>query len=141
MSLSAQKAYRNAEVETISQRDLLVRLYQGAERFLTIAQEAMRSRKIEEAHNNCQKAKAIFQELLSTLNFEVGGDTAIQLRDLYAFFISQIVQANLAKQPTMLAELMPIIAKLRTAWEQIPAEHANLSSVSSSQGHSLFVRT
>ena len=34
---SAYSAYRSAEVETLTQRDLIIKLYQGAERFLVQA--------------------------------------------------------------------------------------------------------
>jgi len=141
MNRSAQSAYRNAEIETLTQRELIVKLYEGSERFLAIAQAAMQNRQIELAHDNCQKAKAIFIELMSTLSFENGGETATQLRDLYVFFITHISNANLTKRPEMLAEIIPIIANLRSAWEQIPAELANLSSLGTSQGHSLFIRS
>ena len=125
----AYAAYRTAEVETLTQRDLIVKLYQGAERFLLQAKMGMENKQIENATVGCQKAKRIFVELLSTLNFESGGEIADQLRDLYLFIVSQIVEANLQKDPQMIGELLPIIATLRGAWEEIPAEHANTSSL------------
>ncbi len=126
---NAYTAYRTAELATISQRDLIVRLYQGAERFLNQAQLAMSNKQVEMAHVNCQKAKAIFCELMATLNFEKGGEIANQLKELYLFFILQIVEANLRKDPSMIARILPSIAQLREAWQQVPEEHANVSSV------------
>ncbi|HYE06095.1 MAG TPA: flagellar export chaperone FliS [Planctomycetota bacterium] len=135
-------AYQNGDVATLSQRDLIVRLYQGAERFMARAQEAMAQREIEAAHINCQKAKAIFAELLATLNFEQGGDVAVRLRELYLFINARIGEANLRKRPELIAEVAPIVATLRQAWEQVPQEFANVSAVAEAQrGHAVDLRT
>lgn len=139
---NAYQAYRTAEIETISQRELIVKMYQGMERFIVQAQMAMHNKKLEAAHENCQKVKAILVELISTLNFEQGGDIAQQLRELYAFFLVTVVEANLRKDPAKLASILPIIAELRTAWEQIPDEYANTSSLPEGhEGHTLNLRT
>jgi flagellar secretion chaperone FliS len=137
----ANAAYKNAEVETLSQRDLIVKLYEAAERSLCQAQVAMANKSFELAYNGCQRAKQIFIELLSTLNFEQGGEIAVQLRSLYVFLISRIAEANLVKDAKMISELMPIIVNLREAWQQIPAELANVSSVpQANQGHALNMK-
>jgi flagellar secretion chaperone FliS len=125
---NAYSAYRSAELQTISQRDLIVRLYQGAERFLVQAQAAMHNKQIEMAHNSCLKAKAIFTELLLTLNFSQGGAIALQLKELYLFMIIKTVEANLRKDPKLIAQLLPIVATLREAWQQIPDDQANLTA-------------
>ena len=138
---SYKKAYGAAEVETLSQRDILIRLFQGAERFLVQAQLAMSNRQIEPAHHHCQKARAIFVELLSTLNFELGGEIAVQLRDLYVFIIGRITEANLRKDPAIIAGILPAIATLREGWEQIPDEHARTSALSSSDGSRISLTT
>lgn len=139
---NAYTAYRNAEIETLSKRDLIVKLYETAERSLAMAQTAMTNKSYELAHSGCQKAKAIFVELLSTLNFEQGGEIAMRLRALYVFLITRIAEANLRKDPSMLIELVPIVANLREAWQQIPAEMADISSVpDENRGHSFNLRT
>lgn len=130
---NAYKAYQSAEIETISQRELLVRLYQGAERFLNLAMAAIANHEVETVNSNCQKAKRIFMELLATLNMEVGGEVTARLRDLYLFFIGEIVEGNLRKDRERLARILPVIATLREAWQQIPDEFANVSSLPEGQ--------
>jgi flagellar protein FliS len=133
---TAYAAYRSAEIETISQKDLIVRLYQGAEKFLEAGRLAMEQHQLETAMIQCRRAKDIFIELMSTLNFEVGGDLARQLKDLYAFIIVQINEASMRKQPAQIAAIQPIIATLREGWQQIPDEFANVSSMpSGNDGH------
>ena len=139
---NAYAAYRSAELQTIPQRDLIVRLYQGAERFLIQAQAAIHNKQHEMAHHNCQKAKAIFSELLATLNVDQGGAIAQQLRELYLFLIVKTVEANLRKDATLIASVLPIIASLREAWQQIPDDQAQVSSVPAAHdGHTFSVRT
>lgn len=122
-------SYRTAEVETLSQRDLLVKLYQGSEKFIQRGRMAMINKQYELSNDSLQKAKRIFMELLSTLNFEVGGEVAQNLRDLYLFLISEIVEANLRQEPKRLEALMPVITTLREAWEEIPDSEANTTSL------------
>lgn len=125
----ARTAYHTAEIEGISQRDLIVMLYRGTERFLLTATTAMNNGHIPLAHEQCQKAKDIFVELISTLNMEVGGEFAVRLRALYAFFITRISEANLNKDPSKIEEILPLIAEIRNGWEQVPDEFANTSSL------------
>jgi flagellar protein FliS len=135
-------AYHSAQVETLTQRDLIIRLYQGAEKFLALAQEAMRNRKIEAAHVNCVKARDIFQELAATLNFDQGAEIAQHLKELYVFIILRISEANLLKKPEKIAEILPIIVTLREAWEQVPADLANTTSIpAGNHGHALNLRS
>ncbi|TVR14466.1 MAG: flagellar export chaperone FliS [Planctomycetota bacterium] len=133
--------YRKTETETLTQRDLLVRLYFGIERFINIAAQSMREKQWYEANENCQKAKRIFIELLSTLNLEVGGQLAQQLRDLYLFMITEIVESNVHHDPERILKLLPVVATLRSAWEEIPAEEANVSSLNGDAQSNFSART
>lgn len=138
----ADNAYLAAEIETMSRRDILIKLYQHAEKMLITAQLAMQNRQTEQAYHCCRKARDIFVELHATLNFEQGGDVAKQLANLYAFVVKHISEANLRQDPAMIKAVMPVIATLREAWEGIPDEQANLSSLpEGNQGHTFNVRT
>lgn len=138
---AAFASYRTAEAETLSQRDLLVRLFQGAERFLAQARIAMLNKEWYQANEGCQKAKRIFVELLSTLNFELGGEIAERLRDLYLFLIGEIVEANVHHQPERLLALAPVVETLRSAWQDIPDAQANTSSLNQNIAATFSVRT
>lgn len=144
MSVGAQafNAYRTAEIQTISQRELIIKLYEGADRFLIHAQTAIYNQEWEMSHEKCSKAKAIFMELLSTLNFEQGGAIAEQLRDLYLFLIAEIIESNLTKDAARLKTLHPIIASLLDGWRQVPEKYANGNGdIERNQGHNLNIST
>lgn len=141
MNTNARSAYQRAEVETLTQRDLLVALFFGIERGLDQAMVAMNERRVPDSHDACTRVKAIIVELLSSLNVEVGGEIAARLRELYLFMLSRIAEANLRKDPALLAELMPIVADLRQGWQSVPDEFANVSSVGANQGHAVNLMT
>src|SRR5690606_12968207 len=71
---------------------------------------------MEAAH----KARAIISELLATLDLDRGGDIALQLQGLYTFFITHILDATAKRDGAELRKLLPILANLREAWQQIP---------------------
>lgn len=138
---SAYQQYQRAEVGTLSQRDLIVKLYRGSEKFMRQGILAIRNNQYELCNDSCQKAKRIFMELLSTLNYDAGGEIAERLRDLYLFFASELVQANIRKEADRLERLLPIVESLREGWEQVPDEMANVSSLDpGNDGHSLNMR-
>lgn len=130
----AYSAYRRSELETISPRDLLVRLFQGLERFIDQAALAIRNRRWELAHHSCSRAQAIVFELQSTLNFEDGGEVAVQLDQLYSFLTLQITEGNLRKDADKLSQLQRVIRPLREAWQAIPDKDAHLTSLTG-DGH------
>jgi len=122
---TAYAAYRTAGVRTLNQRDLIVKLYQGAEGFVETGAADMEAGESAPALIAIRKAKHIFVELLSTLDVERGGEVAHRLRGLYSFFIGQLVEAGRHQKPGLLRELLPIIADLRSAYQGIPEELAN----------------
>jgi flagellar protein FliS len=138
---TAYAAYRTAEITTLSQRDLIVKLYVGAEGFISLSAAEMEAGRRDRAIEANQKAKRIFVELLSTLDGARGGEVAQRLHALYAFFIGQLVEGTLRQDPAMLRALLPIIADLRSAWEAIPDELADAGGLAENQGHILNCRT
>ena len=138
---NAYSAYRSAEITTASQKDLIVRLYLGAEKFLDLACQAMAAKKYVDSMTNCRKARDIFMELMATLNFEQGGELAIRLKDLYAFLVFQISEASLRKNPEQIQTILPIIRTMREGWEKVPEEEANTTSIpAGNEGHALNFR-
>lgn len=129
---SALKAYgagRANTVETYTQRDLLIKLFEGALQFMDQAIEAQRRREVEAAVRANGKARKIFLHLLSTINFDLGGEIAGQLRDLYLFIVSELAQASLQRVPERIEAVKPIVSQLLEAWRHIPDEHADTTSL------------
>lgn len=126
---NAAAAYQRASIETMSQRDLIIALYRGAEKFINQGIAGLANDDKHLAITGFQKAKRIFVELVSTLNFELGGEIAPRMRDLYLFFISELVEASATADQQRARQILPLVATLREGWEQVPDEFANTSSL------------
>ena len=139
-SANAYGAYRSAEVNTVSQKDLIVRLYEGSERFIEAACREIEGQNFVGSMHECRRARDIFMELMATLNFEEGGEFALRLKDLYSFLIFQLSEGSLKKDIAQLRKLLPIIKTLREGWEMIPDEEANTTSIpAGNAGHTFNI--
>ncbi|MFH0925050.1 MAG: flagellar export chaperone FliS [bacterium] len=77
---------------------------------------------MEQAHNYLSRSRKIVNELLISLNFEAGGEIAINLKRLYLFIIDNIFTANLKKDSSSLEKIdncISILKTLREAWANI----------------------
>ncbi len=117
--------YQTAEVQTADQRRLIVMLYDGAIRFLKKADAKIEARDFEGAHNYLVRSREIVAELLASLRPEIAGQIGANLKRLYVYVFNRIVEANLLKDQTILAEVIGILTTLRQGWENIkPAPQA-----------------
>jgi flagellar protein FliS len=125
----AYSAYRRSELETISPRDLLVKLFEGMERYIEQGAMAMQNKQFELATKNCRRIRDILVELQSTLNFEAGGEIAKQLDDIYRFMLLEVAESGLRKDAQRLRQLARVIRPLRQAWQGIPDADAHTTSL------------
>ena len=73
------QAYRENAVLSATPEQLVVMLYDGAQRFLRQAGKAMRGGEIERTHNALRRAEMIVAHLDSVLDYEQGEPIASQL--------------------------------------------------------------
>jgi len=115
----AKNVYRNNQVTTAPQKKLIVMLYDGAIKNLKLAETAMEDRDIGKINTHLIKAQDIIMELMTTLNFEAGGDIAKNLYQLYDYMYFRLVRANIDKNIDYIREVKKYMEELRDAWEQI----------------------
>jgi flagellar secretion chaperone FliS len=114
----APNAYRESAVLTATPEQLVVMLYDGANRFLTQSSIAMRDGRAGLAGEKLRRAEAIIDELLATLDMSVG-EVAERLQALYLFFKEHLMGARLKQDPTKVDEVARLMRELRTAWAGI----------------------
>lgn len=118
MALNPYENYKRTQVETASPGRLLLMLYDGALRNLRQAQESIKEKKTNQAHNCLIKAQDIVMELNLDLNMDAG-EIAGQLRDLYLYIHKRLVEANVKKDVAMVQEVIGLLSELKEAWETI----------------------
>lgn len=115
------QAYQKAAVNTVDQGKLIVMLYDGAIKFLTLAADKVSKGDAYEAHQNLSKAKNIIAELMGSLNVEKGGEIATNLQRLYAYMYNELIEANLNRDAKRLMAVTELLKELREGWKTVAA--------------------
>lgn len=127
------QAYQNTQVQTSNQKQLLVLMFDGMNRFMTQAIKSIRDKDIEVAHTNLHRTGQILLELLSTLREDKGGEIALNLKKIYVFCYEQIVIANLKKDAQIIRDVQAVINNLGDGWRHIGQTKTGLRSTSTNQ--------
>jgi flagellar protein FliS len=114
----APNVYRDNAVLTATPEQLVVMLYDGANRFLTQSAIAMRDGRTGLAGEKLRRAEAIIDELLATLDMSVG-EIAERLQSLYLFFKEHLMAARRNQDASKVDEVARLMRELRSAWGQI----------------------
>jgi flagellar secretion chaperone FliS len=122
-------SYKESSILTAPPERLVVMLYDGARRFLTQGAGAMRERDIERANARLQKAEAVIEELLTTLDLSAG-EVAERLQGLYVFCRRTLGEARIEQSPEKIEQVSEILAGLREAFAQIGSSEAESAGAS-----------
>jgi flagellar protein FliS len=111
-------AYKESAVLTAPPEQLVLMLYDGIHRFLFQATVAMRGGDYVLTNNKLQRAEAIIDELIATLDHDAG-DVADKLNAIYLYSRRSLGESRLEKSPEKIAHVQGLIRDLRDAWAQI----------------------
>ena len=117
-------AYQENRVMTQTPGRVVVMLYEGAVKFLKQAIREMEAGQYIEKGKSISRAVDIIQELNFTLNMEAGGEIAKNLRQLYAFMLERLFQANIRKDAGMIRETIKLLEELDEGWKAVAAGKA-----------------
>lgn len=110
--------YRKTNVTTASRETILLMMYEGAIRFLKQGMEALQKENYSEMSKVLTRTQEIISELRATLNFEVGGELAVNLEKLYLFITQKLIQGNLEKSLGPLGEALQVLENLHSTWQE-----------------------
>ncbi|MFH1914961.1 MAG: flagellar export chaperone FliS [Pseudomonadota bacterium] len=113
------RAYLTTQVETTTQGELLIMLYEAAIKFLKRAKIEIDNKDYAKKGIYISKAMAIIHELAESLNKEKGGDITPRLNQLYMFCTSQLIKANIRMDNKMVDDVIKILDGLCSAYAQI----------------------
>jgi flagellar protein FliS len=112
-------AYQEAAVTTQTRGRLIVLLYEGAIKFLKLSVQEIQNGNWAAKGQHITKATDIINDLNNSLDMEVGGEVASNLRKLYSFMIRHLGQANMKRDAKMVQEVISILEELNEGWKAI----------------------
>jgi flagellar protein FliS len=115
---NAFQKYKQTSVTSASREKLLLMMYEGAIKFTKKAVVACETKDIAERGLNIGKAYDIIMELANTLNFEVGGEIAKNLEQLYMFMLDQYTKSNATGDSAPLHTVLKLLSTLNDAWSK-----------------------
>jgi flagellar protein FliS len=117
MTTNPYQQYQRTQAETASPGELIVMMYGGAIRFLTVAKQKIELDDLASAHSSLLRAQDVILELMVSVDMSVG-EVARNLYDLYEFMHQHLVKANVKKDVAMVDEVVELLRELLSAWEQ-----------------------
>ena len=117
MYANASRRYTDDGVITASPGRLLTMLYDRLVLDLTRGENAQRAGDLSTAHTNLVHAQDIITELRATLKLDAW-EGAAGLSGLYAWWLTELLGANVRKEPDRTAAVRRQAESLRDAWHE-----------------------
>ncbi len=125
----AYDQYKETQIMTASQGQLIVMLYEGAIRFIDSAMQALDDQKLDACNNHLIRAQDIITELALSVNFDAG-DLASRLYSLYMFFNKFLLEANIKKDKKSMENVKEMLKSLLESWREIAVKGSSGKSSS-----------
>lgn len=121
---SARRRYVTDAVSTVNPHQLVVMLYDRLLLDITRAGDALQTRNYEVVNEQLTHAQDIVLELQGSLNPDVwsGGPGLMQL---YTWLMSELVGANVAKDPARVEACRAVVEPLAQAWRAAATQLAD----------------
>ena len=120
--------YREMEIRTATPEMVIVKMYEGALRFIRAARAHQEAGHIAGRATSIAKALAIVNELQHSLNLERGGEIARNLDSLYFFVTDRLLEANLRGTVAPLDAASGVLSTLNEAWVEIARRPVDASA-------------
>ena len=117
MYANASRRYTDDGIVTASPGRLLTMLYDRLVLDLVRGEDAQRTNDPAKAHENLTHAQEIITELRITLKLDVW-EGAAGLSSLYAWWLTELLAANIRKEPDRVAAVRKQVEPLRDAWHE-----------------------
>lgn len=105
-------------VNSASPEQLMLMLYDGAIRFLSLGIQAIENGVIDKRAYYINKTSAIVSEFAATLDHSMNPKLAEDLDALYSYMLKRMMEANLKNDAAPLMEVKKMLSELRATWAQ-----------------------
>lgn len=116
MAINPYEQYKKQSVMTMTQGEMLTKLYEEIIKQLNVALLFIEEKNISKSNQALQKSQRILNYLKATLDHKY--QISKSLDSLYDFFIQQIVLANIKKETKPIQDILPMIEELRDTFIQ-----------------------
>lgn len=116
MALNPYMKYKQQSVMTMTQGEMVVKLYDELIKQLNSGCMYIEKSDIGGRNTALQKAQRIINHFRVTLNFDVA--MSKDLDALYDYFISRVIAANVKSDAAALQEILPMVEELRDTFSQ-----------------------
>ena len=127
-ALSSYKDVSNTDRQTQDPKELVGLLFNGLTDRIASARAALAKGDRMARGDYISKAQKILFGLIDSLDYEAGGEIALNLGRLYEYSIRRLTEAHAEEDDAILAEVMDLASGIRDAWNKIPTSN-HLSSV------------
>lgn len=110
--------YLTNTVQSASPEQLMLMLYDGAIRFISLAVQAIENGVIDKRAYYINKTSAIVSEFAATLDYSMNQQLAEGLDALYSYMLKRMMEANLKNDTAPLIEVKQMLSELRATWAQ-----------------------
>lgn len=114
---SAHNIYKQNSITTASPGELTLMLYNGCLKFLHKAKEAIVEKNIVEKNKNLQKAQAIINEFMLTLNMDI--EVSKNMLALYEYMNRRLIEANVKSDIAIIEEVEGLVTEFRDTWKEV----------------------
>ena len=116
---SSAQRYQQAQFATVDRGQLLLMMFDGAQRFLSQAEQRLPADDVTGFLTALGRAQAVIAELLSTLDHQRGGEIAVNLDRLYRFMLDHLIEANVAKSVRHVGQVRRILGIIGDAYREV----------------------
>jgi flagellar secretion chaperone FliS len=110
--------YKQMAITTANRGQILIMLYEKAIQNVKKATVCIDKKDIAGKGVALGKAHDIVNELMNTLDFEIGGNIARDLERLYHFMAEQLVKANIENSKACLETVQKLMETLLSGWKE-----------------------
>ncbi|MBQ7615459.1 MAG: flagellar export chaperone FliS [Butyrivibrio sp.] len=114
---NAYAQYKNNKVMSASGPELTLMLYDGAIKFLNIADFAIEKNDVQKAHDNIIKTERIIDYLRNTLDMKY--PVAQDFENMYSYINRRLIEANITKDREIVIEINQHMHAIRDNWVEV----------------------
>ena len=124
------KVYKSNSILTAEPGKLVLILFDAALKSMRSAKEALDRpqrdlERIAICNKELTKTRLIIDELNGSLDLSQPGEFGISMRNLYNYFYRRLLEADMKKDQSIIAEVENLLTEIRDAWEEMLKKYAS----------------